>query len=685
MMLGSLNDNHKRHLVTTFEHVDRLLTDSLRALNGAELASPFQRCVQDSLPIQRKVLADYAARLRALMVRILEDQGIEIPKPRISSLWSLKSTLMTAAIAIEELRPKYMRGYGNLSDEATQGLESLTSQITDILDRMSDYLGRGAGPDLDARLKKLETGDREVERARVLEEVITAHGIVELRPSLDAVVSRLESAIFEIAVFGRVSSGKSSLLNHILKTDALPVGVTPVTAIPTRVRFGTQPRARIWFAENEPTAVPLRDLSHYVTEQGNPNNAKHVTRIQVELPAERLKNGVTFVDTPGLGSLARYGEMESLAYLPRCDLGIVVVDAASTLVPEDAVVVDALRQAGADVAVLLTKADILAPAERTAAAQYVKAQLGSNLGFDMPVHVVSMKGADAKLCDRWFDTWLVPRLQEHKRLAEASLRRKIGLLRDATVAVLQRRLDKRSGITKDQAKEWAAAESRLNEALAELEAATRERPTWPGLAERILDDTAREIAGQWRKHGSVQVNGTTVVVSRGTEAVSRVATEVARSLTLLREDLTGALRAASAVAANDTDDTVEIPAPTGMPIIGLADGLIEAPLNRPALAGLLESLALRSARGQLDRVLGPRLDAILDQHFKQLSQWRAHVLTRMRQSFTAKADFFRSQCEQALVSTDSAAVECDIKRLQALDPDTQSIPEQHAAVGPEQA
>ena len=109
----------------------------------------------------------------------------------------------------------------------------------------------------------------------------------------------------------------------------------------------------------------------------------------MELPADRLKDGVTFVDTPGLGSLARYGEMESLAYLPHCDLGIVLVDAASTLVSEDAQVVNALRQAGAEVMVLLTKADILGAEERTTAARYIEDQLRSYLGFDVPVHVVA--------------------------------------------------------------------------------------------------------------------------------------------------------------------------------------------------------------------------------------------------------------------------------------------------------
>jgi hypothetical protein len=64
------------------------------------------------------------------------------PKTQISSLWSFRTTLMTAGIAIEDLRPKYMRGYGDLPEEAVRDLEALASQVTDVLDRMSDSAGR---------------------------------------------------------------------------------------------------------------------------------------------------------------------------------------------------------------------------------------------------------------------------------------------------------------------------------------------------------------------------------------------------------------------------------------------------------------------------------------------------------------------------------------------------------------
>ena len=55
----------------------------------------------------------------------------------------------------------------------------------------------------------------------------------------------------------------------------------------------------------------------------------------VQVPSLRLKQGIVLVDTPGLGSLARRGGAETLAYLPSCDLALLLIDAGTTLNEED--------------------------------------------------------------------------------------------------------------------------------------------------------------------------------------------------------------------------------------------------------------------------------------------------------------------------------------------------------------
>src|SRR5438046_9500877 len=109
----------------------------------------------------------------------------------------------------------------------------------------------------------------------------------------------------------------------------------------------------------------------------------------VKLPSDRLREGVIFVDTPGLGSLSVAGAEETIAYLPRCDLGIVLIDASARLTQDDLVVVQALYQAGASAMVLISKADLFSAADREQMIAYVKANLRSGLRIYPPVHAVS--------------------------------------------------------------------------------------------------------------------------------------------------------------------------------------------------------------------------------------------------------------------------------------------------------
>src|SRR5438876_7146881 len=250
----------------------------------------------------------------------------------------------------------------------------------------------------------------------------------------------MESAAFEVGVFGRVSSGKSSLLNYILQTDVLPIGVTPVTAIPTRISHGPVAEAGIEFAEAQPQIIALSELAEFATEQKNPGNKKHVTRIFVKLPSDRLAESVTFVDTPGLGSLAVADAEETIAYLPRCDLGIVLIDASAGLTQDDLVVVQALYQAGASAMILISKADLFSGADRERVIEYVKKNLRNQLRVEAPVHAVSVFRADAALCDRWFESELRPFLAQHHELAITSQKRKIGGLREAVIGALERGL-----------------------------------------------------------------------------------------------------------------------------------------------------------------------------------------------------------------------------------------------------
>ena len=204
----------------------------------------------------------------------------------------------------KELKPQYMMGFGNIPGTTATELNGIAGELQALVSRLGQSLGEGAGQDFQKRLQRLEDAGNDLGLLSRIERVVAERGLVEFRGTIDAILDRAEDRSFEIAVFGRVSSGKSSLLNTVIGTDVLPVGVTPVTAVPTHIIHGEEPSLTISFADAPVKTFTIQQLGEFATEQHNPNNVKHVTRVTVTIPVSRLSEGVSFVDTPGLGSLA---------------------------------------------------------------------------------------------------------------------------------------------------------------------------------------------------------------------------------------------------------------------------------------------------------------------------------------------------------------------------------------------
>ena len=476
---------------------------------------------------------------------------------------------------------------------------------------------------MQARLLQLEQTRDEVKLLRELDRIITAHGLVEFRNTLATLLDRLETTAFEIGVFGRVSSGKSSLLNHLLEQNVLPIGVTPVTAVPTRISFGPQPQATIEFAESKPEEVELSRLVEFSTEQQNPANAKHVTRIHVLVPARRLREGVTFVDTPGLGSLATTGAEETVAYLPKCDLGIVLLDAGSALSHEDLVVVQSLYRAGARAMVLISKADLLGPPDRQRMMDYVHQHLLSEANLDLPVHLASVIGPDAQLCEEWFENELKPMLESHREATAASLKRKIGLLRETVMDALRVRLDAARGPkTTAKAGDLKQAAEALRGASAILESAEKEARTLGyntrKLAPSAMQTVATDIASAWLNGTNPASDVAGVFSASLNRFLAQVSAAFVQSVEEVRGRLTATLEQAHAASGSRRGPPDELPKAAGLPITGFlaAGGAADVAEASPASAAGTARVAafcgiqnFRAVGGFAFRILQPRRQA----------------------------------------------------------------------------
>ncbi len=215
-------------------------------------------------------------------------------------------------------------------------------------------------------------------------------------------LARLAEDRFNVAVVGRFSRGKSTLMNAVLGTDRLPTGILPLTSVITIVQYGSTERALVHYEYwSIPEEIPLERLSDYVTQEGNPSNRKRVAYVAVQIPSETLRRGFSFVDTPGLGSPVAASSAITSGFFPEMDAVVLVTSFEAALSPEE---IDFLRQAvqGARKTFLvINKQDLVIGDERDKVIRYVEEMLVDMAGSPaVRLFACSARdGLDAKLHD----------------------------------------------------------------------------------------------------------------------------------------------------------------------------------------------------------------------------------------------------------------------------------------------
>jgi GTP-binding protein EngB required for normal cell division len=647
---NALNSNHERRLSVTCRHIDKLLAEMESALNVSTSKLAFPQYAPDLSPAQRRVIEDYIGRIRAQLVRVLDGQGMERPPADIPVSRSLHSYLTLVDIATEELKPEYMRGYGEVPPAAVVELNGIAGELQGLVRQLDQYLMRGSRENLAERLERLEQIGDEIPVLKKLESVISEHGLVEFRSTLSMILDRLEDNSFEIATFGRVSSGKSSLLNAMLGMDVLPVGVTPITAVPTRLLYGATPVAHVWFANRTPERFDVAQLPELVAEQLNRGNEKHVTRIAVQLPSPRLREGIAFVDTPGLGSLATRGAAETLAYLPRCDLGVFLIDAGSTLTPDDLQTIQILYDAAIPAMVLLSKADLLTLEDRSRVVSYVKDHIKEELNLNLAVRAVSVI-AGSDLVAQWFDQDIAPLYSQRQELKLRSIRRKLGALRQSVEMALRTRLRRKDRISPKKVEQLRVVEAELRQASGRLE---EMKKIARGVANDLEDSSTRTLrfaaatlVEAWSKQGAGDEAVPGIVRSAVIWTVQEQAESLRRRMDAMAHKLHETLAAtAKVLEVEDVPGAQEFSGVVReMPAFD--PGELNFHLTRPFLFSLLgENISRSIVTKQLAGMIGGQLAKSLSAYHALLYDWAERTLGQIQRRFDAYANGYRAQVER---------------------------------------
>jgi small GTP-binding protein len=212
--------------------------------------------------------------------------------------------------------------------------------------------------------------------------------------------ARLAEDRFNLVVVGRFSRGKTSLMNAMLGTDRLPTGVVPVTSVITTVSYGTEEKAVLYYQHTSLFLdIPLWQLADHITEQGNPSNRRRIRMAEVQMPAELLRRGFYFVDTPGLGSSIIENTRTTEAFLPEADAFILVTSYDSPLSEDEQRVLRIIHASDRRVFVLVNKQDSVDAAQRQQVYEHLQAQLALVFGDSLPpvFSISARQGLEARL------------------------------------------------------------------------------------------------------------------------------------------------------------------------------------------------------------------------------------------------------------------------------------------------
>ncbi|MDX9720443.1 MAG: dynamin family protein [Myxococcota bacterium] len=172
-------------------------------------------------------------------------------------------------------------------------------------------------PAFEAALEKLDTLARLARRV----------GLGSLAQELaEEKLPALRAGSLSVVVLGEFNHGKSTLLNALLGTPVLPVGITPTTACIVQIEYGAE-RSAAWVdMDGESHPLHFDALEETVREE-----SERVRHVALRYPFSGFPAKMRFIDTPGVNDISQQRVEVTYGIVPRADLVVFVLDATQVL------------------------------------------------------------------------------------------------------------------------------------------------------------------------------------------------------------------------------------------------------------------------------------------------------------------------------------------------------------------
>jgi GTPase SAR1 family protein len=194
--------------------------------------------------------------------------------------------------------------------------------------------------------------------------------------------ARLSKSAFQLAVLGQFKRGKSTLLNAFVGYPLLSAGVLPLTTVPTFLSRNPTPQMRLKYvsgAEQKIEGASLEALAAEIaaatTEEQNPRNKKGLQKVDVGVPSSPWLDGLTLIDTPGVGSTHIHNTDTAHEALPECDAALFVCSVDPPITEVELRYLASICRTASRVIVVLNKIDLTEDDDSERAAAFLSSVL----------------------------------------------------------------------------------------------------------------------------------------------------------------------------------------------------------------------------------------------------------------------------------------------------------------------
>lgn len=193
-------------------------------------------------------------------------------------------------------------------------------------------------------------------------EKYTKLNLPEVTPEFKLSEEFIKNGEFNVAVCGKVKNGKSSLINALIGRDLLPTCNDVATSRVFRISNADHDSFFIVFSNGDKKEISAEELKSYgsqavIDTEGEISASQSIAYIQVYTKIDFLPEGVSLLDTPGIGSTYPQHTAITRENIKRADAAVFVL----TPTPMETLELDFLREVAAStpgIIFVTTKTDL---------------------------------------------------------------------------------------------------------------------------------------------------------------------------------------------------------------------------------------------------------------------------------------------------------------------------------------